>query len=58
MAKKPNLGFRVPKIEKMRALKKRPKGFLRPTLVHRDEKRYYRPKAKQNFQQAIEEENQ
>lgn len=57
MAKKPNLNFRVPKIEKMRAMIKRPKGFLRPSLVHKDEKRYYRPKLKQNLRKEIKEES-
>ncbi len=55
MAKKPNLGFRVPKIEKMRAMIKRPKGFLRPSLIHKDEKKYFRPKARQNFKKELKE---
>jgi hypothetical protein len=53
MAKKPNLNFRVPKFQKMRAMIKRPKGFLRPALVHKDAKSYSRTKAKQNFQQQL-----
>jgi hypothetical protein len=57
MAKKPNLGFRVPKIEKMRAIIKRPKGFLRPPLVHKDAKSYSRTKAKQYFQKQLKQES-
>lgn len=54
MAKKPNLCFRVPKIEKMRAMIKRPKGFLRPALIHKDKKKYCRPKVKQNLKNELE----
>jgi hypothetical protein len=57
MAKKPNLNFRVPKIEKMRAIIRRPKGFLRASLAHKDEKKYYRPRAKQILQKEIKEES-
>ncbi|MDH5187109.1 MAG: hypothetical protein ACETVX_03170 [bacterium] len=57
MAKKPNLGFRVPKIEKMRAVIRRPKGFLRPSLVHKDAKQYSRKKTKRNFQRTLKEES-
>jgi len=53
MAKKPNVGFRVPKIEKLRAMIRRPKGFLRPALVHKDAKSYSRTKAKQYFRQQL-----
>ncbi len=57
MAKKPNLGFRVPKYEKMRAAIRRPKGFLRPSLVHKDEKLYSRAKSKQNLKKQLKEES-
>jgi len=57
MAKKPNLGFRVPKYAKMRAAVRRPKGFLRPTLVHKDAKSYSRTKSKQNFKKQLKEES-
>jgi len=57
MAHKPNLGFRVPKIEKMKAAIRRPKGFLRPSLVHKDAKSYSRTKAKQYFHKQLKQEN-
>lgn len=57
MAHKPNLGFRVPKYEKMRAAIRRPKGFLRPSLVHKDAKSYSRTKTKQNLQKQLKEES-
>jgi hypothetical protein len=46
MAKQRTHGFRVGKIEIIKTFARRPKGFYRPDLAHKDAKKYDRRKAR------------
>jgi hypothetical protein len=49
MAHKKNQQFRVSKISLLKAIARRPKGMLRPSLTHKDKTTYSRLQAKQEL---------
>ncbi|MEO0092427.1 MAG: hypothetical protein ABIK61_06940 [candidate division WOR-3 bacterium] len=55
MAQKKNQQFRVAKINILKSIARRPKGFLRQTKIHKDKTIYSRKKEKQIFEKEIKE---
>ncbi|MCX7785392.1 MAG: hypothetical protein N2201_04090 [candidate division WOR-3 bacterium] len=53
MAQKKNQQFRVAKINILKSVARRPKGFLRVTKIHKDKTIYSRKKEKQIFKKEI-----
>lgn len=54
MAQSKQRGFRVGKIEIIKAIARRPKGLYRPDRIHRDEKAYSRRKMKDRLKKNLE----
>jgi hypothetical protein len=54
MAGQKKRGFRVGKIEIIKAIARRPKGLYRPDRIHRDEKAYSRRKLKDQLRKGID----
>jgi hypothetical protein len=53
MAQAQKLNFRIPKEERVKIIARRPKGFLRPTQVHKVRKRYDRRRARAELHRIL-----